>query len=670
MGIFFMCQRLVITFTRYNFASPYLIREMDHNKYCTGLNKYSRLKTRRVLIGKIPLGSGYPIRIQSMTNTSTSNIEATIGQCIRIAGAGADFVRITVPSVKDTEYLKQIRDGLAKKGYYFPLIADIHFNPQVAEIAASMVEKVRINPGNYANRNKSVKAGYTDEEYRMALLRIREKFVTLIRICKKHHTAIRIGVNHGSLSERIIHRYGDTPAGMAESAMEFLRICIEESFDNVVVSMKSSNTIIMVQSTRLLVHKMMGENMVFPLHLGVTEAGEGEDGRIKSATGIGALLADGIGDTIRVSLTEEPENEVPVAIKLVKNFTDKERNKSGKPSFPSSPVNPFEYTRRRTSPVQNIGGQHLPVVVCEFAQNHVSPNDLVQIGWVYDKSNDKWKFTDQSADLLYIKKYHDGITLPRDKGIIIDYASWSSITNASGQFYPLLTSREYQEIAEDIAAPHFVRVTYIDLNPELITRLKKDHAAILILEADNETGFHGQRGLVFELMNRNCNVPVIIRRTFSEREIENFQLKSAADLGGLFIDGLGDGIWLSNDKEIGAEKICSTAFGILQASRSRISRVEYISCPSCGRTNFDIMEVSAKIREKTSHLKGLKIGIMGCIVNGIGEMADADYGYVGAARGKIALYKAKQVVKRNIPEKDAVDELISLIKKNGDWVNP
>lgn len=654
---------------------------MDTGQYCLSLTRYSRLKTRKVLIGKIPLGSSYPIRIQSMTNTATSDIEATIGQCIRIAKAGADFMRITVPSVKDTVYLKQIRDGLTKKGYRLPLIADIHFNPQVAEIAASMVEKIRINPGNYAERNRPGNTEYSDDEYRMSIQRIRDIFIPLLHICKKHHTAIRVGINHGSLSERIISKYGDTPEGMVESAMEFLRICDEESFGNVVVSMKSSNTMIMVQATRLLVHQMMKENMVFPVHLGVTEAGEGEDGRIKSAVGIGALLADGIGDTIRVSLTEEPEDEIPVAIKLVKNLTESGIHKSAKHYIENenhkplktstvSPVNPYEYNRRKTIPVQNIGGHHVPVVVSEFLQHPVSPEDLLQIGWVYDKSEDKWKFSDQSADLLYIRQYNNDISFPAEKGILVDYKQWASHQNLTLQTYPLLSSTEYHDMAENIAVPHFVMVSYNDLNPDLISRLEKDPMAILMVEAGSETGFHGQRGSILELMNHQCEVPVIFKRTYAEPEIENFQLKSAADLGGLFIDGLGDGIWISNGDKISARVVCSTAFGILQASRSRISSVEYISCPSCGRTHFNIMKVSASIRERTSHLKGLKIGIMGCIVNGIGEMADADYGYVGSGKGKVNLYKAREIIRKNIPEKDAVDELINLIKKNGDWVNP
>jgi (E)-4-hydroxy-3-methylbut-2-enyl-diphosphate synthase len=465
---------------------------------------------------------------------------------------------------------------------------------------------------------------------------------------------------------------------MAESAMEFLRICHEESFGDVLVSMKSSNTIVMVQATRLLVHQMMMENMVYPVHLGVTEAGEGEDGRIKSAVGIGALLADGIGDTIRVSLTEQPEKEIPVAIKLVKHFTESKLHKPDKypgdkaiskpgSTIPVPPVNPFEYNRRKTSPVLYVGGHYFPVVVSEFLNHPVSQEDLTQIGWVFDKSVNQWKFADRSPDLTYVKHYNSGINYPEKKGILVDYKVWASLKKSTIQPYPLLLSNEYLDLAETITAPHFVLVSYPGLSPDLISELKKDPAVILIIEADNATGCHGQRLFVFELMNHQCDVPVIFKRSYSEHDAEAFQIKSAADLGGLFIDGLGDGIWLSNGDKFDTQKVCSTAFGILQASRSRISSVEYISCPSCGRTNFNIMEVSAKIRERTSHLKGLKIGIMGCIVNGIGEMADADYGYVGSGKGRVTLYKAREIIRKNIPEEEAVDELIRVIKYHGDW---
>ncbi|MBN2212682.1 MAG: (E)-4-hydroxy-3-methylbut-2-enyl-diphosphate synthase [Bacteroidales bacterium] len=644
------------------------MKDIYLKNYCASLNRYSRLKTREVFIGKIPLGNNHPIRIQSMTNTQTSDIESTVEQCIRIVRAGADFVRITVPSVKDTDHLRQIKDNLTKKGHHFPLVADIHFNPQVAEKAAAIVEKIRINPGNYADRNLRVKSEFTETDHQLALKRIRDLFVPLIRTCKKHHTAIRIGVNHGSLSERIVSRYGDTPLGMAESAMEFLRICIAESFYDIVLSMKASNTLIMVQATRLLVHLMMKENMIFPLHLGVTEAGEGEDGRIKSAVGIGSLLAEGIGDTIRISLTEEPECEIPVANKMINHLAEKINQKPVNP-FAAIPVNPFEYNRRQTSPVQKIGGSNPPVVVSEFLQQSVSAKDLIQIGWIFNEKENKWTFTDQSADLLYLKKYNPDIKMPEEKAVLIDYPLWSSLKNLPRQVRPLMTSAEYLNKAEEVETPHFIMLSYRDLNPTLISRLKNDPPLILVLEYDKETGFHGQRAFVFELMNNQCDVPVIFRLATHDPEYESFQLKSAADLGGLFIDGLGDGIWLSNN-QASARKICSTAFAILQASRARISRVEYISCPSCGRTNFNIMEVSAKIRERTSHLKGLKIGIMGCIVNGIGEMADADYGYVGSGKGKVNLYKAREMIRNNIPEAEAVDELIRLIKKNGDWVNP
>ncbi len=645
------------------------MKDIPSKKYCNSLGCYSRLETREVKVGKILLGNSHPIRIQSMTNTQTADIKATVEQCVRIADSGADFVRITVPSVTDIEYLKQIRYELKNKGYHFPLIADIHFNPQVAELAAPIVEKIRINPGNYADRAMQGRTDYTDTNYQMELEQIRDKFVPLIRICEKHQTVIRIGVNHGSLSERIVSRFGDTPSGMAESAMEFLRICREESFNNVVVSMKASNTMIMVQATRLLVHHMMKENMVFPLHLGVTEAGEGEDGRIKSAVGIGALLADGIGDTVRVSLTEDPEYEIPVALKLVKNFTEKVNYKPVK-DLVANPVNPFEYHRRKTISVCNIGGSNLPVVVSELLMNQVTTKDFIQIGWKFSTVKNTWKFTDQSADLVYLKRYDPDIRIPEEKGILLDYRLWSSLRNPPLRVYPLLSSADYLENGENIAVTHFIMLSYKDLNPVLISRLKRDNSVILIIEADNETGFYGQRGFVFELMNNQCIVPVIFKLACFEPEFESFQLKCAAKLGGLFIDGLGDGIWISNNKYKSPLQVCSTAFGILQAARARISRVEYISCPSCGRTNFNIMEVATRIREHTSHLKGLKIAIMGCIVNGIGEMADADYGYVGSGKGKVNLYKAREIVRKNIPESDAVDELIKVIKENGNWLNP
>lgn len=638
---------------------------MNDNRYCQNIAAYSILNTLKVTIGNTPLGGGSPIRIQSMTNTPTSDIEATIEQCIRIANAGTDYVRITVPSVKDTAYLKQIKDGLLKKGYHFPLIADIHFNPQVAEIAATIVEKVRINPGNYADTKKFQKIEYTGAEYQNELDKIRKKFVHLINICKKHKTAIRIGTNHGSLSDRIISRYGDTPAGMAESAMEFLRICVEESFYHVVLSMKASNTIIMVQATRLLVHKMMKEKIIFPLHLGVTEAGEGEDGRTKSAVGIGTLLADGIGDTIRVSLTEDPEKEIPVARKLAEHFSHQNQPKPLK-QISSYPVNPFEFSRRKSRKVINIGGGQVPVVICSLTRHEIHRGGFEKTGWNFNLIENRWTFSDQPADLIYLDEFENGLNIPEEKGVILNFSAWKSLKNHQGNIYPLMSLAEYQGISKSVNMLHFILLSYKELTPALIERLNNDKSAALICDDD----FHNQRLLVVELMNNNCDIPVIFRRTYSEPEPEDFQLKSAADLGGLFIDGLGDGIWITNNVDIGMNKINQAAFGILQATRSRISKTEFIACPSCGRTNFNIIDTFARIREKTSHLKSLKIGIMGCIVNGLGEMADADYGYVGAGKGKINLYKAKKIIKKNVQEENAVDELINVIKEFGDWFDP
>ncbi len=634
-------------------------------QYCESLDVSLRLKTSKVSVGNLSIGGEYPIRVQSMTNTDTKDITATVEQCIRIAEAGAELVRITVPSVKDTVHLNGIKQELGNRGFNFPLVADVHFNPQIAEIAAGIVEKVRVNPGNYADSKKFQKNEYSDAEYYNELEKIREKFCRLITICKKHKTAIRIGTNHGSLSDRIISRYGDTPLGMAESAMEFLRICVEENFTNVVLSMKASNTIIMVEATRLLVNKMMEENMLFPLHLGVTEAGEGEDGRIKSAAGIGALLADGIGDTIRVSLTEEPENEIPVAKKLVEYFSGK-KNMAHLTPIISYPINPFEFNKRITRPVKNIGGGQVPAVIGDFSHKKLTPTDLQDVGWIFNSETGDWSFTDVSADLIYIKQFPGNFDFPADKGILTDYSLWNSGIDFHKNLYPLLSASEYFNKNDFLEIPHFVQLTFDDLTPSMFSRLKKDLTAIAVCDA----GFHEQRRVVMEFMNNFCDIPVIFKRSYSELNLEDFQLKSAADLGGLFIDGLGDGLWLSDTGAIGITKIIETSYAILQATRSRISKTEFISCPSCGRTNFNIIETFARIRERTAHLKGLKIGIMGCIVNGIGEMADADYGYVGAAKGRITLYKAKQVLKRNIPEEEAVEELISLIKKNGDWVNP
>ena len=613
--------------------------------------KYERRKTGEVSIGKVPMGSDHPVRVQSMTNTATSDVNATVSQCIRIIRAGADYVRITVPSVRDVNNLATIVRELRHKGYDTPVIADVHFNPDIAERAAAIVEKIRINPGNFAGsrkQNKSVSAG---DEYPMGVERIKEKFIPLLDICRANNTALRIGTNHGSLSERIMDRYGDTPEGMAESAMEYLRICMQQDFSNVVISMKASNTHVMVRSTRLLVKKMLEEDMHYPLHIGVTEAGEGDDGRIKSAVGVGALLADGIGDTVRISLTEDPEEEIPVARKLVNYFSGRGSHKPIKP-VSNYPINPYSYERRKTISTGNIGGKYHPVVVADKGIAGISSKG------------------DTVPDYLYMDDVNNDINIPGNTGIILDAKKWKEHRSRNINYYPIFSLDDYISEQERSDKINFVRISYDELNDDVISLLCDDSTVVLVSVTRNINGFAEQRALFCELINRGCNVPVIIRRDYNEDESEDFKLKSAADTGGLFLDGLGDGIWLTNSGNVHQEEIVKTAFGILQAARVRISWTEYISCPSCGRTNFNIKEAVAGIRRRTSHLRGLKIAVMGCIVNGPGEMADADYGYVGTGKNKVTLYKERTAVKRNIPEQEAMDELIALIKENGDWKEP
>lgn len=628
------------------------------------LFSYKKLLTNEVQVGDTPLGGNNPIRIQSMTNTDTRDVHATTEQCIRIIMKGADYVRITVPSVRDNEYLMEIHDLLRQRGFSTPLVADIHFNPLVAEQAAAIVEKVRINPGNFSGTNKKV---FTDEEYVKEQLQSKEKFIRLLDICKKHNTAIRIGVNHGSLSGRIINKFGDTPTGMAESAIEFLKICREQSFHQVAISMKASNTMIMVQATRLLVDKMMEMNSLYPLHLGVTEAGEGEDGRIKSAAGIGALLIDGIGDTIRVSLTEDPEEEIPVARILVNYMEEKKKNLPVE-FLTNNLVNPFDYSRRETKEAGQIGNKKAPVVFITLSsENKINEDVFEKIGW--KKSGEQWEFKDQNADGIFISSDQSGYDFPENKTIVLDYSSWLKVNEKKNNILPVLEPEEYLN-GKNLPDKKFIKLGYSHFSEKLIEKLKMDEGAVIIAVSDSKHGLYGQRAIIFNLINSGCKNPVILKNEYEEVDEKVLQVKSACDLGVFFLDGLADGIWVDNKRKIGLKKIIATSFGILQATRSRITKTEYISCPSCGRTNFNIMETAAGIRKKTSHLKGLKIAIMGCIVNGVGEMADADYGYVGAGKGKITLYKAKEIVKKNIPESEAVEELISLIKENGDWIEP
>ncbi len=641
--------------------------EKTDYRYCDSLTQYLRRKTAEVKVGDVPLGGDNPLRVQSMTSTSTKDIKATVDQCIKIIKAGADYVRITVPSIKEVECLSGIISELRKKGYNSPIIADIHFNPEIARRAAAIAEKIRINPGNFADSKKLSKPDYTEKEFNEDAEHLKEKFIPLLNVCKDNNTALRIGTNHGSLSDRIMNRYGDTPEGMAESAMEYLRICKEEHFNNVVVSMKASNTRIMVQSTRLLVNRMLKENMHYPLHTGVTEAGEGDDGRIKSAAGIGALLADGIGDTIRISLTENPEKEIPVAKKLVDYFSGRGKHKAIR-EISDYKLNPFQYKKRETHSVFNIGGKYHPVVISDLSDAGFSSEALSKSGWRYDKSYKNWAFGDIAADYLYLKDIDNEFEIPGDKGIIMDYNKWKEFRGNKNKCFPLFILADYFKEPEKSGKINFVKIFYNDLNDTAIKSLCSDSTIVLVSETDNINGFAEQRALFCELINAGCNTPVVIKRNYSENDREDFQLKSAADSGGLFLDGLGDGIWLTNKGNVELRDITSTAFGILQACRARISKTEYISCPSCGRTNFNIQEVVIKIRERTSHLKGLKIAVMGCIVNGPGEMADADYGYIGVGKNKVTLYKARMAVKKNIPEDEAVDELILLIKENNDWL--
>lgn len=635
-------------------------------RYCISLTSYQRFETREVSIGALKLGGKNPLRIQSMTTTDTMNTEGTVAQSIRMIDAGCELVRITAPSKKDAENLKPIKEALDKLGYSTPLVADIHFTPNAAEIAARIVEKVRVNPGNYADKKKFEHIEYNDESYQAELDRIRERFVPLVEICKEHGTAMRIGTNHGSLSDRILSRYGDTPLGMVESAMEFLHICRDMDFHEIVLSMKASNTQVMVQAYRLLVNRMMKEGMNYPLHLGVTEAGEGEDGRIKSAVGIGTLLEDGLGDTIRVSLTEEPEYEIPVAQALA----DRYEGRSGHPEIPalsSYPIDPFSYTRRAIAAVVNIGDHEVPRIIHNYShQDEIKPANLHAVGYNYSVPLDKWNLTDQACDYIFIGDKTLNFEIPGTLGVIQNASAWKN----DERHYPLFESISYVVAEEKSKALNFVKTDLAGLDIPLMAALKADPTAVLVLTTNNAHGVADQRAAFFRLIEEECQTPVIIQRSYTSLDENTLQLYASTDLGALLIDGLGDGIWVDAVQSGSKQMINSLSFGILQATRTRISKTEYISCPSCGRTLFDLQETTAKIRSRTSHLKGVKIGIMGCIVNGPGEMADADYGYVGTGVGKITLYKEKEVVKRNVPEAEAVDELIALINTHGDWIEP
>ena len=632
-------------------------------KYCNSLISYSRFKTREVMVGDIGFGGDNPIRVQSMTITDTMDTIATVEESIRMIEAGCELVRITAPSKREAENLQSIKDELRRRGYSTPIVADIHFTPNAAEIAARIVEKVRINPGNYADKKKFEEIEYTDKTYKEELLRIKEKFTPLVRICKEHGTAMRIGTNHGSLSDRILSRYGDTPKGMVESAMEFLRICREEDYHDIVLSMKASNTRVMVQAYRLLVAEMIKEGMNYPLHLGVTEAGEGEDGRIKSAVGIGTLLTDGLGDTIRVSLTEAPEFELPVAKNLLSHFKGIEKHEEIK-KITENPLHAFDYQKRNTNQVLNIGSRNVPIVMADFClKEKITPASFFALGSNYSVPLDKWHISDMAADYVFVGNHDIDFEVPGTLGVIYNYKKWKK--NKKG--YPQMDVKQYLLSDKFSDKLNVVYVCLSDLSDELFTKLKSDKTAVLMIDTYNKNGVAEQRKLFTELMNNNIKTPVIIGRAYENLSEEQLQLSASADFGALLLDGLGDGIFIAAENCGSDQSVNSLAFGILQASRTRISKTEYISCPSCGRTLFDLQETTAKIRKVTDHLKGIKIGIMGCIVNGPGEMADADYGYVGTGPGKITLYKEKNIVKKNIDEAEAVDALIDLIKEHGDW---
>lgn len=637
----------------------------EFKKYCNSLTRYSRYKTREVKIGDIPLGGSNPIRIQSMTTTDTMNTIATVEQTIRMVEAGCEYVRITAPSMNEAQNLDEIKKELRRRGYNVPLIADIHFTPNAAELAARIVEKVRINPGNYVDKKKFEVIEYTDAGYEEEIDRIREKFTPLVKICKEYGTAMRIGTNHGSLSDRIMSRYGDTPLGMVESALEFLRICADNNYHQIVLSMKASNTQVMVQAYRLLIRKMEEEGMNYPLHLGVTEAGDGEDGRIKSAVGIGALLEDGLGDTIRVSLTEDPEFEAPVAISLASRYTDRTSHPEIK-EVTLNPIDPFVYTRRASDEMIGTGGTNVPRVVADLSEVSISrPNDLNQIGYFYDEPTDKWNMTDSAPDFIYMGRNLLPFDIPNGLRAIYEAKFWTE-QNLFGKGHPYYTMAEYISDHENAPLFCFVEMKLNDLTEKNLKLLKQEKSVIPVFVTNNPHGMAEQRRMFIEFLNNGVSAPVIIRRHYSVND-ETFRIHSSTDAGALLIDGLGDGLWL-NCSGLSPKDINRITFGILQASRVRISKTEYIACPSCGRTLFDLVETTDKIRKRTEHLKGIKIAIMGCIVNGPGEMADADYGYVGSGPGKITLYRGKNIVKRNVSSENAVNELIELIREDGNWV--
>ncbi len=632
------------------------------------LFSYKRRETIPVSIGDFGIGGENPIRIQSMTTTDTMDTKATVNQAIRMVNAGCELVRVTAPSTNDAKNLENIRNQLRNKGYNIPLVADIHFTPKAAEIAAEIVEKVRINPGNYADKKKFQQIEYDDNSYNDEIERIYDRVSPLIKICKKNGTAMRIGTNHGSLSDRIMSRFGDTPHGMVESALEYLRICEDHNFYNIVLSMKASNPLVMVHAYRLLVESLNNSTLKnYPLHLGVTEAGEGDDGRIKSSIGIGTLLDDGLGDTIRVSLTEEPEFESPVAKVMVDRY--KERKDHYKIDPPNKiKFSPFKYEKRITSEIFDIGEDNFPVVVTDLSQiNKITSESLGELGITYDNKSKKWERLDISPDYLYVGDKNIKID-DLKYNLILDYDYWLS-QKKNDSYYPLLNLNEFKNLDSGRLSEklNFLLIYTSDIKDISTIAIPKNF--VLILRSQNDHFMPDMRSF---FMSLNINNPVILSQSYELDYSDKLIIHSSTDIGGLFIQGYGDGIFLTN-KSQGLEeikKINNLSFRILQAARVRVTSTDFISCPSCGRTLFDLQETTAMIRERTDHLKGLKIGIMGCIVNGPGEMADADYGYVGSGKDKITLYRGQEVVKRGINFKYGVDELVNLIKEDGNWIEP
>lgn len=643
--------------------------------YCESLVRYQRVPTREVRIGDVPMGAHHPIRLQSMTVSDTMNTLAVVEECIRMIEVGCEYIRITAPSKNEAENLLNIKNELRKRGYATPLVADIHFTPNAAEIAARIVEKVRINPGNFADKKKFETIEYSDAEYQAELERIYQRFSPLVKICKEYGTAMRIGTNHGSLSDRIMSRYGDSPEGMVASALEFVDICEDLSYDQIVISMKSSNPLVMTEAYRLLVAQLKQRGSgIYPLHLGVTEAGEGSDGRIKSALGIGALLADGIGDTVRVSLTEPPEFEIPVAREIVKHYTYYTTAEITLPEI-NLPFDPFQSFRRLTNAVGNIGGGQIPRVVSDFQGKSISESDLKAVGHIFDPIPDKWNMTDTGTDYIYAGKSIIPFMLPTGVKAVYDREAW----RMNGDFenaFPLFENADAYINGSKSERINFIR--YQDVSIEELKIIAHDPTVVIVFDLPQELGVQTYRAFIVQLMEAGITFPVILAHhvNISEHDPDNtplalFQIHATCALSEALTDGIIDGLWLTtNSKQITKEDINKTVFNILQAARLRITKTEYISCPSCGRTLFDLQETTAHIRLRTEHLKGVKIAVMGCIVNGPGEMADADYGYVGSGVDQISLYRGKDLVEKSVKTEFAVDKLIDLIRADGKWIDP